>query len=294
MKKRLALLTIPFLLTSPQWISGQPKPALPEVQLTHRARSLQPGEVVLMNARCSVELEKVEAHGFDREILFYSTQDASVWQGLVGIDLETVPGEYVLKVHSTTKGGAVVEAGYRLRVEGKDFPVRRLTVADEFVTPPKQTLARIGRESKRVSAIFQAVSEEKLWKGSFLRPVPGKATSSFGKRNILNGQVRSPHSGTDFRAGQGTPVTAPNVGKVVLAAELYFSGKTVILDHGLGLYSYLAHLSRLAVQEGDTVSPGSLVGYVGATGRVTGPHLHWSIRMAEARVDPLSLMTLLN
>ena len=264
-----------------------------EIQLSHLARSLQPGEVVLINASCSTPLKNLRARGFDKEFLFYPTQGPFLWTGLVGIDLQTPAGEYSLLLQATSEKGAIVEASYLLTVVEKEFPVRRLTVPSKFVTPPKEEQERIRRERKRVSKVFKTTSVEKLWKGSFLRPVPGEATSSFGKRNILNGQLRSPHSGTDFRASQGTPVKAPNVGRVVLASDLYFSGNTVILDHGLGLYSYFAHLSGLEVQKGEMVSRGNLIGYVGATGRVTGPHLHWTVRLAETRVDPLSLMAVL-
>ena len=106
----------------------------------------------------------------------------------------------------------------------------------------------------------------------------------------MNGQERSPHSGTDFKGASGTPIKAPNGGSVVLTADLYYSGNTVIIDHGFGLYSYFCHLSRFESQEGDTVGAGDIVGYVGATGRVTGPHLHWTVRLVKTRVDPLSLM----
>ena len=274
--------------------SGVPsRPAVPEIHLSHLARSLQPGEVVLISASCSTPLRNLRARGFDKEFLFYPTQGSFLWKGLVGIDLQTPPGEYSLQLEATSDEGAIVEASYLLSVVGKEFPVRRLTVSRKFATPPEEEQERIRRERKRVSTIFKTISAEKLWNGNFLRPVPGEATSSFGKRSILNGQLRSPHSGTDFRASQGTPVKAPNVGRVVLASDLYFSGKTVILDHGLGLYSYFAHLSGLEVREGEMVSRGNLIGYVGATGRVTGPHLHWTVRLAETRVDPLSLMAVL-
>ena len=123
--------------------------------------------------------------------------------------------------------------------------------------------------------------------------MPGAATSSFGRRSVLNGQARSPHSGTDFRAATGTPVRAPNGGRVVLAADQYFSGNTVILDHGQGLFSFLAHLSRITVRDGQIVARGEEVGLSGATGRVTGPHLHWTVRLDGARVDPLSVLALL-
>ena len=123
--------------------------------------------------------------------------------------------------------------------------------------------------------------------------MPDPANSAFGTRSILNGQPRSPHSGADFRSAAGTPIKAPNAGRVVLAGDRYFTGNTVIIDHGLGLFSLFAHLSEVSVKEGDSVQSGEVVGKVGATGRVTGPHLHWSVRLSGARVDPLSLLAAL-
>jgi murein DD-endopeptidase MepM/ murein hydrolase activator NlpD len=120
--------------------------------------------------------------------------------------------------------------------------------------------------------------------------VPGVATSSFGRLTVMNGESRGRHQGADFRAETGTPVLAPNAGRVVLAQDLYFAGNTVIVDHGLGVFSYLAHLSRLGVSVGARVSRGDLLGASGATGRVTGPHLHWAVRLDGASVDPLALM----
>ena len=126
-----------------------------------------------------------------------------------------------------------------------------------------------------------------------MRPVPGDANSSFGSRSVFNGEPRSPHGGTDFLSPSGTPIKSPNAGRVVCARDLYFTGNTVIIDHGLGMFSMLAHLSRLDVKEGDTVIPSQIVGLVGATGRVTGPHLHWALSVNGARVDPLSALALL-
>jgi len=123
--------------------------------------------------------------------------------------------------------------------------------------------------------------------------VPGEANSGFGTRSIFNGEPRSAHSGADFLSGTGTPVKAPNAGRIVAARDLYFTGNTVIIDHGMGLFSMLAHLSRLDVREDEVVTAGQVVGAVGATGRVTGPHLHWALRAGGARVDPVSLLALL-
>jgi murein DD-endopeptidase MepM/ murein hydrolase activator NlpD len=122
--------------------------------------------------------------------------------------------------------------------------------------------------------------------------VPQPANSAFGTRSVFNGEPRSPHAGTDFLSPAGTRIKAPNAGRVMIARELFFSGNTVVIDHGLGLFSLLAHLSRIDVHEGDLVERGALVGLVGATGRVTGPHLHWAVRAGDARVSALSLLAL--
>jgi len=131
------------------------------------------------------------------------------------------------------------------------------------------------------------------WSGGFRTPLSVRPNSNFGTRSVFNGQPRNPHAGVDFAAPAGTPVAAPNGGIVALAESLYFTGNTVILDHGLGLYSLYAHLSRLDVVPGRSVAAGDIVGLLGATGRVTGPHLHWAIRLNGARVDPLSLVAAL-
>src|SRR5690606_30907835 len=130
----------------------------------------------------------------------------------------------------------------------------------------------------------------RAWHGSVALPVAGRPSSNFGLRSVYNGQPRSPHGGVDFSSPTGTPVRAPAGGRVALAEDLYFTGQTVILDHGLGLFSVLAHLSAMQVEQGSLVDGGTVVGRVGATGRVTGPHLHWGIRLHGARVDPISLI----
>ena len=264
----------------------------PTVEISHRARALHPGEVVVLEVRASEPFASVRATAFGSTIRFFAVTADGLWRGLLGIDLTADAGSHPVSLVATTAEGAAVQRSYTLAVEPKEFPTRRLTVAPNFVSPPPEVLDRIQREAERVAAIFRVSSAERLWSGGFLEPVPGDATSSFGRRSVFNGQPRSPHSGTDFRAGAGTPVRAPSGGRVVLTGDQYFSGQVVILDHGWGLYSYFAHLSSIDVTEGDVVAPGAVVGTVGATGRVTGPHLHWTVRLNEARVDPLSLMEL--
>lgn len=287
----LLLLTVPLF--------GQPPPATdgaPEgVRITPLARAFQPGEVVLVTLTAPRRVDRVELRVFQQKLPLEPGlgEVPTNWWALVGIDLDTKPGGYLLRFELYEQDRIFTRADHSITVKKKVFPTRRLNLPEKFVTPPKASLARIKRESRLVSGIFGEMRSRRHWSGFFLRPVPGRANSSFGKRSILNGKPRSPHSGTDFRASRGTPVKSPNAGVAVLARNLYYAGNTVILDHGQGLYSYFAHLDDFAVKKGDLVERGDLIGHVGSTGRVTGPHLHWSVRLRKARVDPLSLMEIL-
>jgi murein DD-endopeptidase MepM/ murein hydrolase activator NlpD len=138
-----------------------------------------------------------------------------------------------------------------------------------------------------------SVREEKwLGEGAFERPHPGGMTPNFGEKRIYNNVPRSTHSGVDIEAAYGSPVRASNSGRVVLAKDLYFSGKTVIIDHGLGLFTFYCHFSRLNVSRGEMVKKGAVIALAGSTGRSTGPHLHWGVRLLGSRVDPAALLGL--
>jgi murein DD-endopeptidase MepM/ murein hydrolase activator NlpD len=263
------------------------------ITFVHEERSLQPGELVLVEAISSRPLRKLVIEAFDRQFPAFAEHDGLKWVGLVGIDLETKPGRYKVKLNGAGIDGKNVAAPGELIVTAKRFPTRELTVDEKYVTPPAKVLSRIKEERERVNAIFASITPERFWNGSFLLPVPGEVISTFGKRSVYNKKPRSPHSGVDFRGADGTPIKAPNAGRVVLAANLYYSGNTVILDHGLGLYSYFGHMSGFRVKEGDAVKTGDIVGKVGSTGLVTGPHLHWTVRLVESRIDPLSLVDVL-
>ena len=262
------------------------------VNITHRARALHPGEIVVLHVRTSEAPAALEAGAFGAALRFFPAGPANVWTTLVGIDLEVEPGEHPVTVRATGVDGTVDETVHSLAVEPKQFATRRLTVEPRYVDPPPEVVERILRERDLQAALFPVSTPVRYWRDGFVRPVPGRANSAFGRRSVFNGQPRSPHSGADFRAGTGTPIKAPNEGVVVLATNLYFSGNVVIIDHGWGLYSFFAHLSAIDVAEGDRVRRGMVVGKVGATGRVTGAHLHWTLRLNDARVDPLSLLEL--
>jgi murein DD-endopeptidase MepM/ murein hydrolase activator NlpD len=160
------------------------------------------------------------------------------------------------------------------------------------VNPPPGERDRILADALRLDTIFKKTTLRE-GVGPFQAPVGVRMRNTFGARSTFNGHARAPHAGVDFGSPTGTPIKAPAAAAVALADDLFFTGRTVILDHGRGLYSVLAHMSTIAVAEGDVVERGAVVGSVGATGRATGPHLHWGTRLKGARVDPMSLVELL-
>jgi len=282
-----------LLLACPTVMVGAKEAASEGITFSYKARSLQPGDVVFLEVKSQRPMTGLSASAFGREFPVFCDSGGLECVALVGIDLDTQPGTYVFRISGEGPYGRPMLSEQGITVAAKKFPTRRLTVDEKYVTPPPEALIRIKQESARVNAIFKTRTPERYWDGPFLLPVPGQVISEFGKRSVYNGQQRSAHTGVDLRGATGTPVQAPNAGKVVLAEPLYYSGKTVIIDHGLSLYSYFGHLSALTVKERDFVNAGDLVGKVGATGLVTGPHLHWTVRLAGTRVDPLSLVSVL-
>ena len=212
------------------------------------------------------------------------------WTTILGVDLAAKPGEKTAEAVLTMDDGHVERRELAITVVAKKFPVSRLNVDEKFIQLSEADLARSGRESREVGAIYGRMTTDIVPEEPFTVPIPGGIGTNFGERRVFNGEPRSPHSGADLHAPTGTPVHATNRARVVLAKNLFFTGNTVILDHGLGIYSLYAHLSRIDVKLGELVKNGDLVGLAGATGRVTAPHLHWAMRVQGARVDPFSLV----
>jgi murein DD-endopeptidase MepM/ murein hydrolase activator NlpD len=270
--------------------SPQQETALP-LHVSHRSGPLFPGDVVWVAVSAPPAATAVAGTAFGRGVRFWPAESAGEWQALVPIGLETTPGAYELAIQASGAGGAPATQSLRLDVRAKAFETRQLRVAPQFVEPPPAEAQRIEREARAVAAVYARTDTGRLWQGSFVMPVPGRPTSSFGRLSVFNGQPRGRHQGADFAAAIGTPVRAPNAGRVVLAMDLFLAGNTIILDHGAGLFSVFAHLSRMTVDVGTRAAQGDLLGEAGATGRVTGPHLHWAVRLGELSVDPLSLMS---
>jgi murein DD-endopeptidase MepM/ murein hydrolase activator NlpD len=270
---------------------GASAPQPSTLTVTVHAKAIQPGAVVGFDVSCTCKASgrPAVARVFDREIPLVPIRDGGAWSGLIGIDVETASGTYPVQISAESADAQPLTATQPLVVTARRFPTRRLTVAPVYVEPPAAEVERIAADTARLDALFKTTTGQSL-PGRFKAPIAAAPQPTFGARSIFNGQPRSPHAGTDFRAPTGTPIVAPAAGVIVLTDDLFFTGRTVAIDHGLGLISVLAHMSKIAVRVGDVVKPGDVVGSVGATGRATGPHLHWSVRLNGARVDPMSLI----
>ncbi len=274
---------------------GAPNVAAAGLVVSHQARTVQPGEVVLLRVQSPQALASARVSGFGRQAAAVRVMAAGVagevWQALLGIDVETAPGTALVRVEATTAGGQTSVVDYTMQVAPKAFRTRTLTVEAKYVAPPPAVRARIEREGARLNAIYATTTNDHLCAASFALPVTQRVNSPFGAQSVYNGQVRNRHNGVDFASPAGTPVASPAAGRVVLADDLYYTGLTVVIDHGQGVYTIFAHLRRIGMQPGVAVVAGDVVGEVGSTGRSTGPHLHWSLRVGGARVDPLSLVS---
>jgi len=288
------------LLGSPGGTSAAAEsvPCGPGVEVSFRlagaeaAPAAAQGRVVVVEVRG--EIEELEAAWVGQRLHFWrESASAAAHRALIGVDLEHKTGQFPLTLQARLAGAERVACSALLGVEEGQFKLEKLRVAPGFVRLSARDQERAERETKRLLEIFATVTPERLWSGGFRAPLEAAAGSgNFGARRVFNEEPRSPHSGEDFSAPQGTPVAAAGRGRVALAENLFYSGNTVVLDHGLGLYTFYGHLDTLAVKAGETVEAGARLGTVGATGRVTGPHLHWAARLNRARVNPLELVAL--
>jgi len=215
------------------------------------------------------------------------------YAALAGIDLEARPGMATWRVGMVDADDRPLTASGRLQIRARRFPVQRLTLPREMVELDAPTLRRVEEESGRLRTLYATITPQRLWRGRFTKPVGvPDAGEGFGARRIINGQVRAPHAGLDYSADTGTPVVAANAGRVALVADYFFPGRLVVLDHGLGLYTLYFHLEQAEVADGDRVERGQIIGRVGASGRATGPHLHFAAHLRQTRVDPAVLLQL--
>lgn len=259
----------------------------PEWRVVVRPNAVFQGGVVEVRV-AGEEIQALKGTLRHREILFFPAQGDFL--ALLGIDLEEQPGAAKLVLQGWSRSGQKRQQEVALSVKKKAFPREEISVPAAFDSIDEATKKRIESEQEQLNRIWAALSPQRWWEGAFLAPVPGGVTSPFGLRRIVNGLPRSPHGGVDLKAALGAEVLAANHGRVVLREELFFSGKSLVLDHGGGLYTMYFHLDEFQVGKDAQVRKGDLIGRAGMTGRVTGPHLHWGARLNGARVDPMELL----
>lgn len=247
------------------------------------------GDAFLARAVSEKPVHTFRFHWQGKSIPVQAVHSEGLWQGLVllPVDLDAKEGKGRLSVVSVGEEKQNPErVGRDIVFFEKKRPVQRLTVDKKYVSPPADQLERIRADREKVRAAMTDHLPQRHWSLPFARPVPGEVSSLFGARRIFNGQPRGTHRGLDLRAAEGVPVTACADGRVVLTDDLYFAGNAVYLHHGEGVFTAYLHLSEISVQQGDMVRQGQMLGRVGATGRVTGPHLHLSLLVQGVSVDP--------
>jgi murein DD-endopeptidase MepM/ murein hydrolase activator NlpD len=237
-----------------------------------------PGGIARVGLGASTQAPQVSFNG----VPVWVTQEGGQWTALVGIPLSAAPGTLSLKV----KRQGSSETLLSFQIKPFRYAEQRLKVAPGHVDLSADDTARYERERVRLAQVMATFSEGQPEASPLLQPSSGRRSSSFGLRRVFNGQSRSPHSGMDIAAAQGAPVLAAASGVVIDTGDYFFNGNTVWLDHGSGLLTMYCHLSEIDVKAGERVSAGSLIGKVGSTGRATGPHLHWSVSLNRAMVDP--------
>ena len=249
------------------------------------------GEVLYLTVLAEGNPASVQGRLRDRSIPFFKTGREGEFGALVGIDMADEPATVNLTAAITYSDGHR-ERVFRVVVQAEEFRVQAMTLPKGQVEPDADALKRINREQEKVKAVLAGLTPERLWTGGFLVPVEGTVTGAFGSKRILNGQPRNQHSGEDIAAPLGAPVKAANDGIVRLMDDQFFSGISVILDHGLGLFTMYFHLDSATVKDGTRVKRGDVIGTVGQSGRATGPHLHWAAWLNGSRVNPFSLAKL--
>jgi len=252
------------------------------------------GQVLVVKVKSEDQATEVNGTFLKRTIPFFREfrpGEPDGYIGLLGIDMQDEPGTYDLAVE-VKQGEQSKQLSFNVLVAKENFTVEHLTLPKDKVDLDEKGAARWKAEQEQVKQALVENSRLKLWRSNFVEPVNGKRTGIFGSVRIMNGKPRNPHNGEDIGAPMGTDVAATNDGIVRITVDHIFSGKGVFVDHGLGFYSMYFHLSEILVNDGDLIKAGQIIGKVGSTGRATGPHLHWGVKLNGARVNPYSLLDL--
>ncbi len=266
--KRFAFLVLVFFLPAPG------SHALPI------AHTPVPGGVAVIELPDDTRPSSVRYNG--KRVM--TAMESGTAHAIVGLPLGAQAGTHHLEAR--TRQGTPVRLAFQ--IVDRAYETQHITIKDKRkVNPEKRDMERIGREQQKIRAALGHWSDSDSVGLTFLKPVQGPYSSPFGLRRFFNEQPRKPHSGIDIAAPEGTPIMAPSAGTVIDTGDYFFNGNTVFIDHGQGLVTMFCHMSRIDVQPGQAVGIGEVIGQVGMTGRVTGPHLHWGVSLNDARVDPM-------
>ena len=279
----LALFAAPAVAAPPTAPAG--------LKITWHPARVRIGDVAWMYVQGVREGAVLEGAVGGRPLIFFPYAGGQA--ALVGFDVDTKVGEQIWRLAVISPGDPPHMAQGRVRVDRREFAIQRLSLPSRMVDLDPETERRATAEADHLKTVYRTITPVRLWHGRFTRPVGGmEPGTGFGSRRVINGQPRAPHTGVDFAAPEGTPVVAVNDGRVAAVAEYFFPGRLVLIDHGLGLYTLYFHLRDALVTDGDRVTRGQSIGTVGATGRATGPHLHFGAQIGAARIDPASLFEL--
>lgn len=255
-------------------------------------KALVNGSPCLFRVKPSRTLKSLTGLWQRRRVFFHFDAKTRTWYGFAGVSIDTVSGKHKLKLEAKLASGKRISSNHLVTIGNTDYRTIDLRVPRKYTEPDDEMLDRIVQERALKGELFDHISEKHLWSGRFLNPVDNVITEPFGTERTFNGVRQSVHQGLDFRADIGTPVKAMNSGRVLIARELFYEGGFVVIDHGCGLTTLYMHLSDINVNEGDRVNRSQIVGHSGATGRVTGPHLHVGVRWQGIYVDPAALLEL--
>jgi murein DD-endopeptidase MepM/ murein hydrolase activator NlpD len=260
--------------------------------LTHQPTRVVNGAPVLFRVTTPQPVRTLSGKWLGHEISFSFNESRKDWFALAGASLETKPGAYPIELSAETADGKLLTYQRRINLQRQRYPRAILKVPGRYTAPSPEELHQIERDKEIKAQVFQTLSADREWKGSFTRPVEAGISGVFGVQRVFNGTVQSTHQGLDFRVPTGTSVAAVNRGRIIVARSLFFEGNCVVIDHGQGLLTLYLHLSTFLVREGETVQKGQPIALSGGTGRATGPHLHLAVRWQGVYLNPAGLLSL--
>ena len=290
-----ALLSISLLvLPTPQTkAAAQARPTVTmKATVQSEPARLVNGSPCLFRVTPAVALESLSGTWLEHKVFFNFDSASGTWYGVAGVGVDTPPGNHTLTLTGVTSNGERASLSQTVMVNKAVYRTIALSVPKKFTEPDAAMLTRIKQEQALKEAVFKRVTEEREWSGPFTAPVKTTTSEEFGTQRTFNHVRQSIHQGLDYHAPAGTPVAALNKGTVVLARELFYEGNCVMIDHGQGLMTIYMHFSEINVEEGSLVKRGQIIGLSGATGRVTGPHLHVAVRWQGFYLNPATMLTL--